>query len=128
MKRLGPTLLILLAIVLLIGGIVAVLQSNSLRSSESDIRNSILQKSPMGSSISDVKAAIQSQPWLNVSEWTVDPSEPSVVRAPVQGTHVIVGYQYYRGLPWRMVVRAYWGFDSEGKLVDLRVEKWGEGI
>jgi hypothetical protein len=42
----------------------------------------------------------------------------------VNGNEIVGAYfGHYRGLPWLVDVYAFWGFDSNGKLIDLKVSK-----
>lgn len=110
---------------------------NPLRKPESDIKFWILKEVPLGSSVDQVKAFIKSQGWKLDSEWHGNPGTvssetayPSAKNFPgvLGGYFIGADLGEYQGIPWQISVDAYWGFDSEKKLIDLRVRKMSRAL
>jgi hypothetical protein len=98
---------------------------NLQRQSEPEIRERILKKVPLGSSVKNVETFIASQGWKQKYNWQGTPSDISEHYFPgVKGGHIIgADLGRFRGFPWGGYVDAFWGFDSRGKLIDLHVRK-----
>jgi hypothetical protein len=114
---------------------VTILASNPLRKSQTNLRAWILKQAPLGSSVSDVKAVIKSHGWAIVAEWRGKPSETSSESASFKDYPGVKGEYFiqanlgrYQGVPFPITVDAHWGFDSTGRLVDLRIRKIANGI
>jgi hypothetical protein len=103
----------------------AVFLLNPLRWSEGHIHNWVLRQAPFGSSVSDVRALIERQGWKSDYDWQGTNSHASPNDYPyVRGVRIIGAYfGHYQGIPWRADVDAFWGFDENGKLIDLHVRK-----
>jgi hypothetical protein len=114
MKALGVTSLLLVAGLIAFAGIIAALDSNPLRRSEGQIRQWVMQKTPLGSSREEVMAAIAKEPWLGHPKFGGVGTPPSV-------TDIDAKLGSYQGFPWYCRVDAYWSFDSQGKLTDVHV-------
>jgi hypothetical protein len=108
-----------------------------LRKSQSDLKAWILKEVPLGSSVDQVKALIKGQGWKLLAEWHGNPGKvssdtayPSIKDYPgVKGEYFIhADLGSYQGIPFRVGVDAHWGFDSTGKLLDLRIRKMSEGL
>ena len=97
----------------------------ALRRSESDIRAELLERAPLGSSMSDVRSLIQERSWEVAYDDESRGFLDQRVRPPqVVGTSSIrAELGNYQGLPWRTFVTVFWGFDAEGKLIDVWVWK-----
>src|SRR5229473_585900 len=104
--------LVAIAVILVFTG-VTIFPINPLRRSESDLRAWILKQVPLGSSVGQVKAFIQSKGWKLVSEWSGNPSSvssetayPSVKDYPgIKGDYFIqVDLGSYQGIPFRVNV------------------------
>ena len=98
---------------------------SSLRS-ESSIRASLLKQTPLGSSSSDVRAVVAKKGWLdqsyagtNYGFYKQEPGEP----AHTVGVSSICGQFGHYYLPFRTDVTAFWGFDTNGHLIDVWVWK-----
>jgi hypothetical protein len=70
-----------------------------------------------------------------ISEWRGNPSNISGEEAcyndypGVKGEYFIqADLGSYQGIPFRVGVDAHWGFDSAGRLLDLRIRKMPEGL
>ena len=69
---------------------------------------------------SEVKAVIARNRWELKFDWKGTNNTLTEIR----GTRIIFAYLGgYQGLPWHADVDAYWGFDENGKLIDLNVRK-----
>jgi hypothetical protein len=89
------------------------------------IKNWLLGKASLGSSVSEVKTIIAQQGWRSDLDWQGTNSLASPRDYPyVKGTHIINAYLgHYQGIPFRADIDAFWGFDDQGKLIDLYVRK-----
>jgi hypothetical protein len=106
----------------LLASVVAIASFNPLRRPAEDIRVSFLKATPVGSdSYSVIKFA---------KERGYDVASRSggyyVDRSTVVGTssmHCLLGEYHGIPLPFVTSVEAYWAFDQQGKLVDIRIRK-----
>ena len=115
----------LLIIVVIVGLGVKMASTNPLRESEVNIRLRILGNVPLGSSVQDVNNFIAKEGWKISYDREGTPTNLSEKSYPgVKGRHIIgADLGHYLGIYGRVDLDAYWGFDSEGRLVDLRVRK-----
>jgi len=111
--------------VLAIAGIATEMRSNPLRRSESEIRDWVLQKTPLGSTRSDVMAVIAKQGWQGHPEYR------GAARRDISA-HRVSSYGAdlgsYQGFPWRCRADAFWSFDADDRSTDLQVSRWCEGL
>jgi len=122
MKRtlaLGIVGILFIAIALLIA-------SCSPMRSETSIRASLLKHTPVGSSASEVRAFAEKKGWLdqtyagtNLGFYKQEPGEPPYP-VGVSSLRGDLGHYY---LPFRTDVAAFWGFDTNGRLIDVWVWK-----
>ena len=104
----------------------ALVVANPLRSSDSDIRVRLLAATPLGTPMGQVKQVIQQRGWVvrEISERAGYPNggHPEVV---VGAKHIRASLGDYTsfslGLPFPANVTAFWGFDEQARLVDVRV-------
>ena len=91
----------------------------------SRLRAWMLRRAPLGSPPDQVDAFIAAHHWCRNYDWHGTPSASSEKFFPgVRGTRVIGAYLGgYQGIPYRVEVDAYWGFDESGHLIDLNVRK-----
>jgi len=99
--------------------------SNPLRQPVEQIRADLLEITPLGTSIEEVRSVIQ-----NNDEWRWSGHIATVgfptgqrsddPRVGVKSTRANLGG--FSNIFWTSVV-AWWGFDEEGKLIDIHVEK-----
>ena len=129
------SLVVIVVVVALIG--MRVFPSNPLWKSQNDLKAWILKQAPLGSSIGDVKALMKRQAWKLLAEWHGNPGKvssdtayPSIKDYPgIKGEYFIhADLGNYQGIPFRVGVDAFWGFDAAGRLVDLRIRKGAEGL
>jgi len=102
---------------------------SSLRS-EASIRASLIKRTPLGSSSSDVRAFVAKEGWLDRSYvgtsgfYKQEPGEP----AHEVGVSSICGQLGHYWLPFRTDVTAFWGFDTNGHLIDVWVWKTTDAL
>ncbi|HST31846.1 MAG TPA: hypothetical protein VLK27_13520 [Chthoniobacterales bacterium] len=87
---------------------------NPLRRSADDIRQSILQKTPLGTSQQEVLRVIATQSWLG------QPASGGVGTPPTE-KNISAQLGSYQGFPWSCRVDAYWSFDDQLRLSDVHV-------
>lgn len=112
--------------------VAALLLTNPLRSSDSDIRVRLLVGTPPGTQMAQVKQAIEHEGWKirTYSETVGYPNggHPEVV---VGAKHIRASLGDYtdfsHGLPFPANVTAFWGFDEQARLVDVRVWRTIDG-
>ena len=93
--------------------------------SETCLQDDLLARVPLGSDISDVRALIRDQSW----KVTYDDESRGFLDQRTRPAQIVgagsiraeVGN--YQGLPWRVFVTVFWGFDADNKLVDIWVWK-----
>lgn len=107
-----------------------IMLNNPLRKSQIAIHDMILSELPLGTSIEDVKSYITNKDWKLDYEWEGVLSKESEEHYPgVKGSHILGAYLgKYWGPPFRTDVDAYWGFNSSGELIDLRVRKTTDAL
>jgi hypothetical protein len=123
MKRLGVTSLLLGALVLGIAGWLFAIESNPLRRSEDGLRTWVLQKTPLGSSRSQVIAVSAREKWGDNDTYVGTGMPPNV-----GVTHFGADVGSYHGFLLPCHVHAYWSFDADDKLIDVYVFRWCEGL
>ncbi len=94
--------------------------------SESKIRASLLKQTPLGSSLSEVRALVAKRGWLdqsytgtNSGYYRQEPGE----RAYTVGVASICGQLGHYYHPFRTDVTAFWGFNADERLIDVWVWK-----
>jgi hypothetical protein len=100
----------------------------SLRRSENVIRKWLLREDPLGSSMEEVIETIERHGWTNVDiDRTKGFKDERTRPAKRTGAKSIQAYLgEYRSVFYIMTVEVAWGFDEEGRLVDVWVRKEGE--
>jgi hypothetical protein len=118
-------LCVLLISVLVIFVALMSCSSSLARRSERSIRDRILRDTPLGSTYAVVLDYAKKKRWP-VTEQSGKYAIPKFaeVRAGVVIKRVInADLGEYQGLPWKMAVVCYWGFDEHDKLIDVLIEK-----
>ena len=112
MRRVVVVLLSLAVFAIVVANLIAA--RNPLRRSEDEIRQSILQKTPLGTSQQDVLRVIAREPWLG---------QPAAggVGTPATEKNISAQLGSYQGFPWFCRVDAYWSFDDQLKLEGVHV-------
>lgn len=103
---------------------------NPLRWPEGQIQDWVLRRAPLSSSSADVKALMDRQGWKQTSDWKGTNSQRSSGEYPyVRGQRILVSdLGCYQGIPWRTHVEVFWGFDEDGKLIDVHVRKTRDAL
>jgi hypothetical protein len=96
--------------------VVIRLVANPLRQPDDKIRDSLLALTPLGAPSREVKAFLDSRGWHDEG-WQA--TDPSLAQKPFLGG-VIGGYQ---GFPWYVDVLAFWEFNAEDRLTDIRIHR-----
>ena len=94
------------------------------------IRMLLLEETPIGTPIEDVRKSIAAHGWVT------DPAHQENLgfHKDEGASRVIGSYSIHaslgshRGIPFRVFVSAYWGFDKDGKLTDIRVRKDADAL
>jgi hypothetical protein len=131
MKRID---LIWLALFVLLVVAASLVFLNPLRRDEAYIHDWILGQAPLGSSVKDVKSIIAKHDWKLHMDWQSTAEHPPLSHSEreypyVAGSLIIsADLGHYQGLPWRIDIEAFWGFDSQGKLIDVHVRKCADSL
>lgn len=118
-KRFNTSQIVLALALFGIAACVAVLTlptKDPLRQPDVDVRNWLLTLTPIGTKAENVKELLLKKGWNNEGYQSTNP--PPATKPFLGGD--IGGYQ---GLPWYVLVSAFWEFDSEGRLTDIRVRR-----
>lgn len=110
--------------------IIGILLSNPLRWSDERIEKYVLNKTPIYSSFDEVATIINKNGWkisdLSESRGFYDQrSRPAKVTGNM---YIRASLGDYWSIPFEANVTVYWGFDSEGRLIDIWVWKTWDGI
>jgi hypothetical protein len=99
-----------------VGALSIAVASNPLRKSDVELRAWLLAKTPLGSSMADVRSLLDRHGWHDARFQQ---------RRPLPATEPFLGGDIgsYQGLPWHTSVRAFWEFDSSNRLVNIRIER-----
>jgi hypothetical protein len=128
---------LVIAIAVVVFACVHIFPPHPLWKSQSDVKEWILKQAPVGSSVGQVKALIEAKKWRLMAEWHGNPSSvssdvpyPGAKDYPgVKGEYFIhADLGSYQSIPFRVGVDAHWGFDRQGRLLDLRIRKGVEGL
>jgi hypothetical protein len=110
-----------LAILALVLAILAFMATpvvlNPWRRSDASIRARLISLTPLGSSIDEVRPILDRHGW---NELGYQKTQPPPAQKPFLGG-AVGGYQ---GIPWYTTVRAFWEFDENDKLKDIRIDRW----
>lgn len=96
--------------------VVAVISANPLRRSDASVRAWLLTTTPLGSGLDDVRTVLEQHGW---HDEVFQRTQPPPASEPFLGGEI----GSYQGLPWHTSVRAFWEFDSNGRLADIRIER-----
>jgi hypothetical protein len=104
--------------------------SQPLLRSENSIRAALLKKTPLGSSVTEVRMFVDRRGWLDRKYigsggfLKQAPGKP----AEVVGATSMCGDLGHYWLPFRTDVTAFWGFDTSNRLVDIWVWKTTDSL
>lgn len=90
--------------------------ANPLRQNDVTVRNSLLQLTPLGTSRGDVETILKARGWDVPAVNAREPDPPQLVGK-------LGGYQPLEHFPWPVLVYAFWDFDSDGRLQEVRIER-----
>jgi hypothetical protein len=112
MRRLIVVLLGVAVFAIVVVNLIAA--RNPLRRSEDAIRQSILEKTPLGMSQQEVLRIIARERWFG------QPASGGVGTPPTE-KNISAQLGSYQGFPWSCRVDAYWSFDDQLRLSDVHV-------
>src|SRR6266568_2806319 len=95
--------------------------SNSLLRPETDIRASLLKETPIGSSSAEVAKLLKQKGWIDRNYLGTSgflKQEPGK-QAQVIGATSLAGHLGQYHLRFRTDVTAFWGFDTNNRLIDI---------
>jgi hypothetical protein len=120
-KRWGRLAWVSIAVVavLVIVLLITAAMANPLRKSDRAISAWLLGRTPCGSSIDDVRAFLDKRGW---NEPGYHRTRPAPAVEPFLGG-TIGSCHELRRFPWTTFVQAFWEFDREGRLVNIRIQR-----
>lgn len=105
-------------------GVAIVIGAGSLRRPVSMIENSLLRLAPIGSSTDDVLRAVEAKGWEHSVVRNVGfLKQKAMHHAAVVGSSSLEAHLGDYGVFFRTSVDAYWGFDRDGRLLEVWVWK-----
>jgi hypothetical protein len=116
------------AAVAFLGSLALVESFNWLRWSESRIQNMLLAETPVASSKSEVARFIRGRNWSSERSHREEFGIPKGGGKLVGSSSIKVYLGSYQDIPFRAHVVAYWGFDEDGRLIEIWVRKEWDGI
>jgi ABC-type glycerol-3-phosphate transport system permease component len=130
-RKVVLTILLLLVVVILAPFILMI--PNPMRRPQEMARDYILRLTPMGTHIDDVVTIMERNGYgsLHVnlnSGFRTPPPSPHDARIGVMSASIGMGNYYLTWYRWfhTTEVGVFWGFDEDGKLIDVYVRKvWG---
>jgi len=110
------TRVILVIAGVLVVALAAAIASNPLRKSDADLRAWLLARTPIGTSLTDVRAMLDEHGWHEAGfQQTLPlPASPPFLGGELGG---------YQGFPWYTTVYAFWEFDDDDRLKDIRFQR-----
>jgi hypothetical protein len=108
--------ILVIVAVLVIAGAAFYFFSNPLRKSDADLRAWLLTATPLGSSQATVSTTLDQLGW---NDPRYQQTWPSPATKPFLGGE-LGGYQ---GFPWYVTVRAFWEFDDNNRLQNIRIHR-----
>jgi hypothetical protein len=109
-------------LILMAAAVVAIIvstwqiMSNPMRGTDDEIRAWLYALTPHETSQQSVQNTLDARGWDNPAN---QKTLPQLAKKPFLGG-TIGGYQ---GLPWYVFVQAYWEFDEQGQLSDIRIRR-----
>lgn len=96
---------------------------NPLFITEEGIRKSVLKKTPLGTSIEEVRTFIFKKRWKITQEWNGTFKERDEKNYPYVSGSSFMEATVGRYIGGYVNVEAFWGFDDENKLIDVKIRK-----
>ena len=108
----------------LVAIVIVVAPGCAIRRSENAIRADLLERAPLGSDMATVRSLIQEEGWRVAYDHESRGFLDQRVNPPevVGEASIRAEAGSYQGLPWRVFVTVFWGFD-DGGLIDVWVWK-----
>jgi hypothetical protein len=109
-------ILLFVAVVSIIAWCAFYVISNPLRKSDAELRTWLLKKTPIGSSKTTVSKTLDPIGWNDPRYQRMWPSPATkpFLGGPLGG---------YQGFPWYVTVSAFWEFDDDGRLKNIRIDR-----
>ena len=115
----------LLLPVLVLALMAVIVISNPLVRSQDHIRQRLLAARPLGTSMSEVESYIRKQGWeisyVSTNTGFYDQRVKPAIETGSKSIRAELGN--YQGIPWRVYVTAFWGFNEQSELIDIWVWK-----
>jgi hypothetical protein len=118
-KRWGRLAWVSVAIGLIIALLITAAMANPLRKSDAALSAWMLAQTPRGSSINDVRIFLDKRGW---NEPGYHKTLPAPAAEPFLGG-TIGSCHELRRFPWTTFVQAFWEFDHDGRLVNIRIQR-----
>jgi hypothetical protein len=131
-KRLRALVVLTALLAAVVVAFIAILYaaSNSLRRSPEQIRASLLRDCPPGTDMEAVRSFLDQRGWrdqhYDEGRGFSNPDAPAVAIG-AQSLHADLGRYYELIPPLPTWVEAFYGFDANGRLIDIRVRKTMDG-
>ena len=106
--------------ILLVVALAGCVTSNPLRRSETSIRQWLEKTTPLGSSLTDVRATATQHGWYDANSQGSD--------GHTTGTYIRGELGDYHGFPFMTSVTVFWEFDAGNRLANIRIWKTTDGI
>jgi len=108
----------------------AIVLSTPLRRSEEHLREALLTETPLGAEFDEVRLLLNARGWLDDRhhEHIGFLKQVPGRKTEVVGLRSLRAHLGHYRAPYRTDVTAFWGFDEEGKLVDIWVWKTTDSI
>jgi hypothetical protein len=100
------------------------------RGNSTALRDRVLRVTPIGSTMDQVRSAIQQEGWRldSVDDANGFLNQDDANRPVVGVKHIQANAGDYQGLPFQANVSVFWGFDAAGTLVDIWVWRTVNGL
>ena len=96
--------------------IVLRMASDPLRQSDAKLRAWLLTRTPLGASSNEVLMTVKSHGWYT-------DGFKSTLPRPATDPFIAGDLGGYQGLPWYTFVSVFWEFDSNNRLVGIRIRR-----
>jgi hypothetical protein len=108
----------LLSVVIIVALVIATM-ANPLRKADTEVIAWLLAQTPPGSSLNEVRTFLDQRGW---NEPGYHETKPPVAAEPFLGG-TIGSYHDLRNFPWITFVQAFWEFDGEGQLINIKIHR-----
>ena len=129
--KISRGMVVTIGLLLLLCAVFLSVYLNPLRAPPERIRATLLRETPLGTSIEQVRAFVDSHYGPNrthvESKGFLKQDGGESVAVGVTSVEADLGQYYDIPFPFPVFVTAYWGFDQRGRLIDVRVMKTADG-